>query len=68
MVGGSALPGGVMMRTRDRVGIAVRRDADDAVVTDSFDLHPPKGRWAKWPLMRGVLAIRSTAAGTWAVH
>ena len=48
-----------MMRTRDRVGIAVRRDADDAIVTDSFELHPPKGRWARWPFMRGVLAIRS---------
>ena len=28
MVGGSALPGGVMMRTRTRVGVAVRREED----------------------------------------
>jgi uncharacterized protein YqhQ len=58
-VGGSALPGGVMMRTSERVGIAVRRDEDGAIVTESFSVHPPKGRWARWPLMRGVVAIRS---------
>lgn len=58
-VGGSALPGGVMMRTPDRVGIAVRRDADGEIVTESFAVHPPKGRWARWPLMRGVVAIRA---------
>jgi len=58
-VGGSALPGGVMMRTRSRVGIAVRREEDGAIVTDSFDVAPPKGRWARWPLMRGVVSIRS---------
>ena len=58
-VGGSALPGGVMMRTANRVGIAVRRDEDGAIVTDSFTIHPPRGRWARWPLMRGVVAIRS---------
>ena len=58
-VGGSALPGGVMMRTRSRVGIAVRREEDGAIVTDAFDVAPPKGRWARWPLMRGVVSIRS---------
>lgn len=58
-VGGSALPGGVMMRTRSRVGIAVRREEDGVIVTDSFDVAPPKGRWARWPLMRGVFSIRS---------
>ncbi len=58
-VGGSALPGGVMMRTRDRVGIAVRREDDGAIVTESFDLEPPTARWTRWPLMRGVVAIRS---------
>ena len=35
-VGGSALPGGVMMRTRDRVGVAVRREEDGEIVTESF--------------------------------
>jgi uncharacterized protein YqhQ len=58
-VGGSALPGGVMMRTSQRVGIAVRRDEDGAIVTEGFSVHPPRGRWARWPLMRGVVAIRS---------
>lgn len=58
-VGGSALPGGVMMRTRSRVGIAVRREEDGAIVTEAFDVAPPKGRWARWPLMRGVVSIRS---------
>jgi uncharacterized protein YqhQ len=48
-----------MMRTRDRVGIAVRREDDGAIVTDSFDLEPHTARWTRWPLMRGVVAIRS---------
>lgn len=48
-----------MMRTSGRVGIAVRRDEDGAIVTEGFSVHPPKGRWARWPLMRGVVAIRS---------
>ena len=59
MVGGSALPGGVMMRTRNRVGIAVRREDDGAIVTDSFELDAPAGRWARLPLLRGVVAIRT---------
>lgn len=48
-----------MMRTRSRVGIAVRREEDGAIVTEAFDVEPPKGRWARWPLMRGVVSIRS---------
>ena len=59
MVGGSALPGGVMMRTSTRVGVAVRQDATGEVVTEGFDIHPPRGRWARWPLMRGVVAMRT---------
>ncbi|MEQ9093529.1 MAG: DUF1385 domain-containing protein [Miltoncostaeaceae bacterium] len=58
-VGGSALPGGVMMRTADRVGVAVRREDDGEIVTESFTVDPPRGAWAKWPLMRGVIAIRA---------
>ena len=58
-VGGSALPGGVMMRTHDRVGVAVREEETGRIVTDGFDLHPHHGRWARWPLMRGVLAMRT---------
>jgi uncharacterized protein YqhQ len=59
MVGGSALPRGVMMRTRHRVGIAVRREDDGAIVTDSFELDAPTGPWARLPLLRGVVAIRT---------
>ena len=44
MVGGSALPGGVMMRTRTRVGVAVRREEDGAIVTEGFDIEPPSSR------------------------
>lgn len=58
-VGGSALPGGVMMRTRTRVGVAVRREEDGEIVTEGFAIQPPAGRWARWPLMRGVFAIRT---------
>ena len=58
LVGGSALPGGVMMRTRNRVGVAVRRDEDGAIATEGFDLEPPTSRWTRWPLMRGVVSIR----------
>ena len=58
-VGGSALPGGVMMRTRTRVGVAVRREEDGAIVTEGFPIEPPTGRWTRWPLMRGVVAIRT---------
>lgn len=58
-VGGSALPGGVMMRTRSRVGVAVRREDDREIVTEGFDLEPPTARWTRLPLMRGVVAIRT---------
>ncbi len=59
MVGGSALPGGVMMRTRNRVGVAVRREEDDAIVTEGFELEPSTARWTRLPLMRGVVAIHT---------
>ena len=59
MVGGSALPGGVMMRTRSRVGVAVREEETGRIVTEGFDVEPPTARWARWPLMRGVVAMRT---------
>lgn len=61
-VGGSALPGGVMMRTRDRVGVAVRREEDGEIVTESFELTPSTSRWMRLPLARGVFAIRSAVS------
>ena len=48
-----------MMRTRTRVGVAVRREEDGAIVTEGFDVEPPSGRWTRLPLMRGVIAIRT---------
>ncbi len=63
LVGGNALPGGVMMRTARRVGVAVRQEATGLIVTEGFDLQPPTGRWIKLPLARGIVAMR-TALGT----
>jgi uncharacterized protein YqhQ len=57
-VGGSALPGGVMMRTNRRVGVAVRHEDTGEIVTEGFDEKLPTGRWTRWPLMRGVVAMR----------
>lgn len=48
-----------MMRTRNRVGVAVRREDDGAIVTEGFDVDAPTTRWARLPLMRGVVAIRT---------
>lgn len=48
-----------MMRTRTRVGVAVRREEDGAILTEGFDLEAPVARWTRLPLMRGVVAIRS---------
>jgi uncharacterized protein YqhQ len=62
LVGGSALPGGVMMRSRNRVGIAVRREEDGEIVTEGFDLEAPTARWTRLPLMRGVTAIRTAVS------
>lgn len=58
-VGGSALPGGVMMRTRDRVGVAVREEGTGRILSEGFAPPVPKGRWTRWPLMRGVVAMRT---------
>ena len=60
-VGGSALPGGVMMRTKERVGLAVRSEESGEILTESFEVDPPKGAWAGWPLMRGVVGLRNAA-------
>lgn len=48
-----------MMRTRDRVGVAVRREDTGELVTEGFDVRPPAGRIWRLPLMRGVVAIRT---------
>jgi uncharacterized protein YqhQ len=51
-----------MMRTRNRVGVAVRREEDGQIVTEAFDLEPSTARWTRLPLMRGVMAIRSAVS------
>lgn len=48
-----------MMRTRDRVGVAVRHEDTGEILTESFLVQPPKGRWARWPFARGVVAIHA---------
>jgi uncharacterized protein YqhQ len=58
LVGGNALPGGVMMRTARRVGVAVRNEATGEIVSEGFDLDRPTGRWMRLPLARGVYAMR----------
>jgi uncharacterized protein YqhQ len=51
-----------MMRSRHRVGVAVRREDDGVIVTEGFDLDAPAARWARVPLMRGVAAIRTAVS------
>jgi uncharacterized protein YqhQ len=51
-----------MMRTRDRVGVAVRREEDGEIVTEAFAVEAPTARWTRLPLMRGVVAIRTALA------
>ena len=57
-VGGSALPGGVMMRTPHRVAVAVRTEPEGLIATETFTPGTPRGRWARWPLIRGLVAMR----------
>ena len=63
LVGGSALPGGVMMRTPARVGVAVRNEDSGEILTETFEVEGSRRTWAKWPLARGVVAM-STALST----
>ena len=58
-VGGSALPGGVMMRTPTKVALAVRHVDTGEILTDSFEVKTPTGKWARWPLVRGVVALQT---------
>ncbi len=59
LIGGNALPGGVMMRTPRRVGVAVRQEETGLIVTEGFDLDLPGGRWMRLPLARGVVAMHT---------
>lgn len=48
-----------MMRTRERVGVAVRHEDTGEILTESFSVKPLRGGWARWPLARGVVAIHA---------
>ncbi len=52
-----------MMRTPTRVGIAVRAEPSGDIVTETFAPSVPAGRWARRPLVRGVVAM-GTALST----
>lgn len=59
--GGQAVIEGVMMRGKEKVAIAVRRDAED-VVLDKKQLKPLSDRFAPlgWPFIRGVVSLFSS--------
>lgn len=59
LVGGSALPGGVMMRTSRRVGVAVRHEPTGRIRSEGFEIRPPRGRWVRLPLARGLVAMHT---------
>ncbi len=47
-----------MMRTPTRVALAVRHEDTGEILTESFEVTTPRGRWARWPLVRGVVALQ----------
>jgi uncharacterized protein YqhQ len=53
------LPGGVMMRSPMRVGVAVRNEESGSILTESFEVPAPRAGWARWPLVRGVMAMKT---------
>jgi uncharacterized protein YqhQ len=59
--GGQAIMEGVMMRGTDSWGAAVqRKDGTVAVITQSIMDLTHRYRWAKWPLVRGNIALVDT--------
>lgn len=48
-----------MMRAGTSVGVAVRHADTDEILVDGFEAPAPRGAWARWPLMRGLFAIRT---------
>jgi len=57
-VGGQAVIEGVMMRGKDRIAVAVRRD-DDSIVTDSNPVNSVLTKWPflKLPIVRGFVSL-----------
>lgn len=65
LVGGSALPFGVMMRAGRNVAVAVRRPHDGILVSETFPLAPARlsgSRIGRLPLVRGPLSVRTASA------
>lgn len=58
-IGGQAVLEGVMMRSPDRLAIAVRRAKDKKIQVSVKPLDPPakKGSFLGWPIVRGVVAF-----------
>lgn len=56
--GGQAVIEGVMMRGTDRYAVAVRREDGEIVVGEKpIENYGDKHKWAKWPLIRGNVAM-----------
>lgn len=61
-IGGQAVMEGVMMRSPDKMALAVRRSADKKIETSVQDIVPPakKNKFYGWPFVRGVVAFISS--------
>ena len=57
-IGGQAVMGGVMMRGTDRMAIAMR--VPDGRIHIKTQPIKPIGRWAKIPIVRGVVSFFSS--------
>ena len=57
-IGGQAVIEGIMMRNKDRYAIAVRKqDGSIAVTEEKTKSFSDAHKWAKWPLIRGVVSF-----------
>jgi len=62
-IGGQAIMEGIMMRGKDRTATVVRLPDDSLHI--KTDKLPPKSKWAKIPIIRGVVAfVGSLVMGT----
>ncbi|MEA2607996.1 MAG: hypothetical protein QOJ75_239 [Chloroflexota bacterium] len=59
--GGQALIEGVLMRGRDAIAVALRHpDGQIVYATERLDSGFHGSRWAKWPLIRGLVVLYET--------
>ena len=62
-MGGQAVMEGIMMKGADRTAIAVRRP--DGTINVKESPEKPRGKWMRWPIIRGVVAfVESLVTGT----